>query len=120
MSFQRGIDGPDPVRADATARRNGAQEHRRVAHSTRLGVGTLACPVCDAPVAIGMDRLAPADAMRCPFCAHHAPVREFLSLGEPTRPTRVEVRVIAPARVRISRDTAALRTPAGPSGSRPG
>jgi hypothetical protein len=103
VSFQRGIDGPDPVRADSAVDRHGVQEHRRIARSTHLGVGTLACPVCDAPVAIGMDRLSPAEAMRCPFCAHHAPVREFLSLGEPTRPTRVEVRVIAPARVRISR-----------------
>jgi len=103
VSFQRGIDGSDPARADAAAERHGVQEHRRIARSTHLGMGTLACPVCDAPVAIGADRLSPADAMHCPFCAHGAPVRDFLSLGEPTRPTRVEVRVVAPARIRISR-----------------
>jgi hypothetical protein len=64
-------------------------------------MGTLACPECDAPVAIGSDRLSPGQRMQCPFCAHRAPVRDFLTLGEPTRPTRVEVRVVAPARIRI-------------------
>lgn len=103
VSFQRGIDGPDPARADAAAERNGVRVHRRIARSTRLGVGTLACPRCDAPVAIGTDRLSPADPMRCPFCAHRGAVRDFLSLGEPTRPTRVEVRIVTPDRIRISR-----------------
>jgi len=41
--------------------------------------------------------------MRCPFCAHRGAVRDFLSLGEPTRPTRVEVRIVTPDRIRISR-----------------
>jgi hypothetical protein len=103
VSFQRGIDGPDPSRAESAAERHGVQEYRRAARSTRLGVGTLACPECDAPVAIGSDRLSPAAAMRCPFCAHHAAVRDFLSLGEPTRPTRVEVRIVTPDRIRITR-----------------
>jgi hypothetical protein len=28
-------------------------------------------------------------------CDHAAPVRDFLSLGEPTRPARVQVRIVA-------------------------
>lgn len=79
------------------------EEDRRQATAGVLGVGTLACPRCDAPVGIGSEPLSPGTALSCPFCAHHAPLREFLSLTPPTRPTRVVVRVSAPARVRISR-----------------
>jgi hypothetical protein len=31
--------------------------------------------------------------MSCGFCGHDGALRDFLSLGEPTRPTRVVVRV---------------------------
>jgi hypothetical protein len=72
------------------------EQERRLARSTRLGVGTLACPECDAPIAIGADRLAPADQLTCPFCWRHGRVREFLSLAPPSRPTRVVVRVRRP------------------------
>jgi hypothetical protein len=87
VAFHRGIDGSDPVRA-------GALEERRVARSGRLATGTLACPRCDVPVAVGVGPLSPADLLDCPFCRHTAPVREFLSLATPSRPARVEVRVI--------------------------
>jgi hypothetical protein len=30
----------------------------------------------------------------CPYCAHAAPLRDFLSLAEPHRPARVDVRVV--------------------------
>jgi len=33
------------------------------------------------------------DRMSCGFCRHSGAVRDFLSLAEPTRPTRVVVRV---------------------------
>jgi hypothetical protein len=69
------------------------QEHR-IARSHRVASGTLACPRCDAPVALNA-AVSPADRLDCPFCLHRAPVRDFLSLGEPTRPARVEVRVRA-------------------------
>src|SRR3954465_12816786 len=70
------------------------RKERRTAAATRLGGGTLACPRCDAPVALA-GPVAPADALRCPFCAHAAPVRDFLSLAAPSRPARVEVRVVS-------------------------
>jgi len=33
------------------------------------------------------------DPIACGFCGHAGAVRDFLSLAEPTRPTRVVVRV---------------------------
>jgi hypothetical protein len=32
--------------------------------------------------------------MGCPFCRHDGAVRDFLSLAAPSRPARVEVRVV--------------------------
>ena len=60
----------------------------------RLGTGTLACPRCDAPVALAPGPASPADPLACPFCSHGGALRDFLSLEEPTRPTRVVVRVV--------------------------
>jgi hypothetical protein len=37
--------------------------------------------------------MSPPDPTSCGFCSHAGPLRDFLSLGEPTRPTRVVVRV---------------------------
>ena len=59
-----------------------------------LATGTLACPECDAPVAPGPRGLALAEWVGCPFCAHAGAVREFVTLGEPSRPARVTVRVV--------------------------
>jgi hypothetical protein len=72
------------------------RKERRTAAETRLAAGTLACPRCDAPVALA-GPVAPADPLGCPYCAHAAPVRDFLSLAAPSRPARVAVRVV-PAR----------------------
>ena len=69
------------------------QEERRTVRTTRLAGGTLSCPSCDAPVAPNGRVLTPPDALACPFCDHAAPVRDFLSLAAPTRPTRVGVYV---------------------------
>ncbi len=69
------------------------EERRRAVRSTRIGAGTLACARCDAPVAIGEDRLTPADTLTCPYCGHQGPLREFLCMRAPTRPARVVVRV---------------------------
>lgn len=88
MRFSRGAD-PDPV-----GRLSGAEEIRRVARTTRMATGTLACPACDAPVAPAAP-LGPADPIACPYCRHDGPVRDFLSLAAPTRPARVAVHVIA-------------------------
>ena len=103
MSFQRGIDGAEPARDPVTGQAGHLHEERRVAPAGRVAVGTLACPRCDAPVALSFGPVAPADALRCPFCSHRAAAREFLSLALPTRPARVVVRVRE--RVRFRRVT---------------
>jgi hypothetical protein len=64
----------------------------REAGST-LAIGTLACPSCDAPVLPAPAGNSPADPLACGYCGEVAPVRDFLSLDEPTRPTRVAVRL---------------------------
>ena len=101
MSFQRGIDGPDPVGGEGLyGRRAPAREElRRTTRSTRVATGTLACPHCDAPVALA-GPVAPAAPLACPFCAHAGAVRDFLSLAPPARPARVAVRLVARRRIR--------------------
>ena len=78
------------------ARRLITFEEHRPAEATHVASGTLACPGCDAPVALS-GPVSPAHAMECPYCGRFGAVREFLSLGAPTRPTRVEVVVRRPA-----------------------
>jgi hypothetical protein len=92
------MDDSEPVRFEPLTRSGGAHEElRRTRRSGRLCGGTLACRRCDAPVALAGGPVAPTDALSCPFCSHQAPVRDFLSLATPSRPTRVEVRVVARA-----------------------
>ena len=69
-------------------------EERRI-RSGHLATGTLACPLCDAPVALATRFAGPADPVGCPYCDHAGSVRDFLSLADPSRPARVAVRVIA-------------------------
>jgi uncharacterized Zn-finger protein len=71
----------------------GLREIRTADSSMQMAVGTLACPDCDVPVFLGPRPMAPADPLSCPFCGRAGRLRQFLSLGEPTRPTRVVVRV---------------------------
>jgi hypothetical protein len=68
-------------------------EERRV-RSGHLATGTLACPLCDAPVALATGYAGPSDPLGCPYCEHRGAVRDFLSLAPPSRPARVAVRVI--------------------------
>jgi hypothetical protein len=89
VAFHREHDGSDPI-----GRRAGAQEERRIGRSSRLGTGTLACPLCDAPVVLAAGHASPADLLGCPFCGHTAAARDFLSLAAPTRPARVAVHVV--------------------------
>jgi hypothetical protein len=97
VALHRGFDGMEPIRPERIGRPSGRDEALRRSHSSRLGTGTLACPACDAPVApAGV--LSPADPLDCPFCAHAASVRDFLSLAPPARPARVEVRIVHRAR----------------------
>ena len=88
------MDGSESRGAEPVGRRGGVEEERRAGRSTRLATGTLACPDCDAPVALAGRRLAPAADLECPFCGHAGALREFLSLDVPSRPARVEVRVV--------------------------
>jgi hypothetical protein len=85
-------------RADDDRERH-VHEELRPARGDHLGSGSLACPRCDAPVMLAAPT-SPSARLRCPFCAHGAPLRDFLTLGEPTRPARVEVRVVLPAPAR--------------------
>lgn len=94
MAFARGIDGSDPRGLEPVGRRGHVEEERRGAQSTRLAVGTLACPDCDAPVALAGRRLRPTDALACSYCGHAGALRDFLSITGPSRPARVEVRVV--------------------------
>ena len=94
MSFQRGIDGSEPARPQPVTRLAGAKADSLVARTGHLATGTLACPRCDAPIALAAGPVAPGDPLACPFCDHTATVRDFLSLTRPARPARVAVRVI--------------------------
>ena len=71
----------------------GLREIRETEATRQMAVGTLACPDCDAPVYLGGRAISPADPLCCSFCGHDGHVRDFLSLGEPTRATHVVVRV---------------------------
>jgi hypothetical protein len=104
MALFRGIGDPHRIQLDRDAPVAGAHEaERRTSQSGRLGTGTLACNRCDAPVALTVGPMSPTDPLTCPFCDHHATVRDFLSLTTPTRPARVEVRVVQPASVLADR-----------------
>jgi hypothetical protein len=98
MTFHRGIGGPEPVGPQPVGRLGATQEERKVVRSWRLATGTLACPSCDAPVLPPAAALSPADRIGCPFCLHASAVRDFLSLATPSRPARVEVRVVQRSR----------------------
>jgi DNA-directed RNA polymerase subunit RPC12/RpoP len=93
-----GLGGPDAVRPDKVGRVAGSHAEQQAGRSARLAAGTLACPRCDAPVALMAERVSPSDALECPLCRHRAAVRDFLSLAVPSRPARVQVRVLHPAR----------------------
>jgi hypothetical protein len=98
VSLHRGIDGPAPLEPEPVNGPPGLHEERLTRRSTRLASGTLACPSCDAPVATPAAPLGVADGMACGWCGHDAAVRDFLTLSEPTRPTRVVVHVRGAAR----------------------
>jgi hypothetical protein len=88
------MDPSDPLRPEPVTRLSGNQSERRIARTSHLATGTLACPHCDAPVALGPFAVTPATPLSCPYCEHGAPLRDFLSLAAPARPARVAVRVV--------------------------
>jgi DNA-directed RNA polymerase subunit RPC12/RpoP len=102
VSFTRDFDGSSQPRPDPVTRvAGGRAEDRRAARTSLLGIGTLACSRCDAPVAPAPRPMSPAEAIACPYCRHQATVREFLSLADPARPARVAIRVTTRARARL-------------------
>ncbi len=100
VALHRGIDGSEPLRPQPVERLAGSREIRPDQRSWVMAAGTFACPACDAPV-VPAGPMAPADSAACPFCAHAGRVRDFLSLGEPTRPARVVVRVVTRRRAAL-------------------
>ena len=94
MSFDRSFGAAnEPDRGEPVSRQDGTFEERRSSATSVVAVGTLACPSCDAPV-LPDGPLSPAEPLTCPVCAHAGRVRDFLSLGAPTRPARVVVRLV--------------------------
>jgi hypothetical protein len=93
VALHHDVEGGRPGRAQPVERVAGRRVRRRAETSWQLATGTLACPSCDAPVLPGPDAVSPPDPTACGFCNHTGALREFLSLGEPTRPTHVVVRV---------------------------
>jgi hypothetical protein len=89
VSLQPGFEGAEPLRPQRLE-----QLELRIGYSSHMATGTLACPSCDAPVHPGPLPLSPSAALGCPFCSHAGVARDFLSLAPPSRPARVEVRVI--------------------------
>lgn len=71
-------------------------EELRPRRPSRLGNGTLACPACDLPTSLRAPRMAPEDALACPYCGHGGAVRDFLTLTARPRPARVTVTVRVP------------------------
>jgi hypothetical protein len=102
VSFFRRSGGSDEG-SDPVGGLGGPEEIRRVQRTSTLAVGTLACPTCDAPVAPTGAHLGPASPLACPFCGETGRVRDFLTLGAPTRAAHVVIKVISPAEIRISR-----------------
>jgi len=95
VALHRDTEGSEPLRPEPVERLTEHHELRRSHDARQVATGTLACPSCDAPAAIGPGPMALADDLVCGFCSHHGTVRDYVSLGRPTRPTRVVVRIRA-------------------------
>jgi hypothetical protein len=93
VALHREFDGAEPVRPEPVESLAGRRTIHQAQTVHELATGTLACPSCDAPVLPAPGGMTPADTLSCAFCAHAGAVRDFLSLAEPTRPTRVVVRL---------------------------
>jgi hypothetical protein len=92
MSIERGNRaGPAPAGGEHGI--DALIEERRARATGLLGLGTLACRQCDAPVAIGPEPRPLTHELSCPYCSHRAPAREFLSMSPDPRPARVTVRL---------------------------
>jgi hypothetical protein len=68
----------------------GAEQERRRGSSWVVSPGALACPSCDLPLA-PRPSASLTDSASCPYCGHHASLRDFLSLGATPIAGRVDV-----------------------------
>jgi hypothetical protein len=71
--------GKEPVRETRKVRAADIGEERRIARDgvQQIAHGALVCPGCNLPVLIE-DRVPAGRRMRCGFCDHEAPAREFV------------------------------------------
>jgi hypothetical protein len=90
----------DPLQPNRIERLDGRRDRHQAESSWQMATGTLACPACDVPLLPATGGMSPADSLACGWCGHVARVRDCLSLAEPTRPTRVAVRLRLPAALR--------------------
>lgn len=93
MSLRAPGDDASSAHPRPAGRLGGTQEERRAVRAGHVAAGTLACPSCDAPIATPTRAMTPLEPLGCGFCGLAGPLRDFLSLAPPTRPTRVVVRV---------------------------
>jgi hypothetical protein len=93
VTVHREIEGAHPVRPQPVERLAGRHERSQAVSWLHVATGTLACPACDAPLLPSPRGMSPRDLISCGFCQHVGAVGDSLSLAEPTRPTRVAVRV---------------------------
>jgi hypothetical protein len=71
--------GQEPVRETRKVRAADIGEERRMVRDgiERIAHGALVCPGCNLPVLIE-DRVPATRRLRCGFCDHQAPAREFV------------------------------------------
>ena len=79
MALHLDPSGAEPVREQRKVRAADIGEERRIVHDglQRIAHGALVCPGCRLPVLIE-NRVAAGERLRCGFCDHGAPAREFV------------------------------------------
>ncbi len=80
MALHLDPPGAKPVRETRKVRVADIREEDRIAHHgvQRIAHGALVCPECGLPVVIE-DRVSAGSVLRCGFCDHGAPAREFVA-----------------------------------------
>ena len=68
---------PDPERDERLRAAAARVELRPAERAAWLGVRSLACPVCDVPIALS-GPVGLSDVIACAFCETTAPTREFV------------------------------------------
>jgi hypothetical protein len=78
MALGAGPEG-EADRRTAKIRDAGRMSERRLLTDgvERFAHGALVCPTCNLPIALGAP-VSAAEALRCGFCGHAAPARDYL------------------------------------------